>query len=273
MTYNEIINIANRLDKETKQEIDKAVEERLEILKEGELSKEDLEKMEECLYMTLVIQEYLNGEFELLEEEKVLLLEEMEEMYNQYGELLLKAKLEEKLSKKKRMTLELMRIREELLKRKKRIKDVNDRMKENLENQEKFQELSTKEKMEEIAQENKNKIDKEKEPSSGYDNDIEIDNTIVNDTLDTQDSTPQKEEMNPTEDKLQQEAQQRERDKLDAYESLDQEMNFDPIGEFEDAIENVAAPDDIYNLYGNEASNAIDQNGIEEILKKNGQNR
>lgn len=155
MTYNEIINIARRLDKETQKEIDQAVEERLEILKEGDLSQEDMEKMEECLYITLVLQEYLSGEHDLLEEEKALLLEEMEEMFNEYGELLTKAKLEEKLTKKKRMALELMKIREELMKRKERVKDVDKRMKENQENQEAFKELSGKDKMQEIAEDNK----------------------------------------------------------------------------------------------------------------------
>ena len=77
MTYNEIINIANRLDKKDKARIDKAVEERLEILKLGDLNDEELDRMEECLYMSLVIQEYLDGEYELIEEERLLLLEEM----------------------------------------------------------------------------------------------------------------------------------------------------------------------------------------------------
>ena len=77
MTYNEIIQIAKRLDKEVKERIDEAVEERMEILAAGDLTKDELEKMEECLYTSLVIQEYLNSEAELLEEEKNLLLAEM----------------------------------------------------------------------------------------------------------------------------------------------------------------------------------------------------
>ena len=154
MTYNEVINIARRLDKETQAKIDKEVEERLEILREGDLNQEDMEKMEDCLYMSLVIQEYLDGEYELLEEEKMLLLAEMEELYNEYGELLTKAKLEEKVSKKKRMALELMRIREQLFDRKDRMRDVNKDIRTNRENNEKLENLSSKDNMEKIAKDN-----------------------------------------------------------------------------------------------------------------------
>ena len=157
MTYNDIINIAKKLDKETQKRIDADVEERVEILKEGELSKEDMEKMEECLYMSLVLQEYLSGEYELLEEEKALLLSEMEELFNEYGELLSKAKLEEKLSKKKRMALYLMKIREELFEKKEKVKDVDERMKNNQENQDKLKDDASKENMKKIAEENKDK--------------------------------------------------------------------------------------------------------------------
>ena len=128
VTYDEIKNIAKKLDEDVKRQIDCAVEERLEILKEGDLSEDELERMEECLYISLVLQEYLDGEYELLEEEKQLLLDEMEEMFNEYGELLTKAKLEEKVSKKKRMALELMRIREELFKNKQLAKSINDKL-------------------------------------------------------------------------------------------------------------------------------------------------
>ena len=155
MTYNEVVNIAKRLDDETKKKIDKEVEEKLEILKEGELTQEEMEKMEECLYMSLVIQEYLDSEYELLEEEKTLLLEEMEELYNEYGELLTKAKLEEKVSKKKRMALELMRIREQLFERKDRMKLVDKDIKNNRENSDKLKGLSGDDNMKNIAKENK----------------------------------------------------------------------------------------------------------------------
>lgn len=158
MTYNDIINIAKRLDKETQKRIDKDVEERVEILKEGDLSKEDMDKMEECLYMSLVLQEYLSGEYELLEEEKALLLAEMEEMFNEYGELLSKAKLEEKLSKKKRMALYLMKIREELFDKKERVKDVDERMKNNQNDQDKLKNDASKDNMKKIADNNKDKV-------------------------------------------------------------------------------------------------------------------
>lgn len=150
MTYNEIRNIANKLDKETQKRIEKEVDERLEILKEGDLDEESMGKMEECLYIALVLQEYLNGEYEILEEEKSLLLEEMESMYNEYGDILARAKIEEKVSKKKRMALELMKIREELMSKKENVKDVNTKIKENRENNEKLKELSSKDNMRDI---------------------------------------------------------------------------------------------------------------------------
>jgi hypothetical protein len=171
MTYNDIINIAKRLDKDTQKKIDKDVEERLEILKEGDVGKEDLDKMEECLYMSLVLQEYLSGEYELLEEERELLLQDMEELYNEYSDLLSKAKLEEKLSKKKRMALYLMKLREQLFDRKERVKDVNDRLKDNQKNQEELKNLSDKKKMKELADENKKNLPNPDKKKWGLDND------------------------------------------------------------------------------------------------------
>ena len=155
MTYNDIVSIAKRLDKETKERIDEGVEERMEILSKGKLTREELMKMEECLYMSLVIQEYLNSEAELLEEERDLLLLEMEEMYNEYGELLSRAKLEEKLSRKKRMALELKRIREELFNRKNRVKRVKNQLQENQDSQETLKKVSSVENMEEIVKSKK----------------------------------------------------------------------------------------------------------------------
>ena len=173
MTYDEVLNIAKRLDKETKVKIDKEVDERLAILKEGDLNEEDMAKMEECLYMSLVIQEYLNGEYELLEEEKALLLDEMEELYNEYGELLTKAKLEEKLSKKKRMALELMRIREQLFDRKEFLKNVKENIKTNKESNDKLKELSSKETMKEVAKESKKDLaNPDKQSKIGLDMDM-----------------------------------------------------------------------------------------------------
>lgn len=155
MTYNEILNIAKKLDKEIKKKIDNDVEERMEILAKGELNREELMKMEECLYMSLVIQEYLNGEMEILEEERLFLLEEMEELYNEYGSLLSKAKLEEKLSKKKMMALELRRIREELFNRKKNVKLLKDKLQENQKNIDNLKKTSSLEEMEVIVNEKK----------------------------------------------------------------------------------------------------------------------
>lgn len=268
MTYNDIINIANRLDKETKKEIDKAVEDRLEILKEGELSKEDMEKMEEYLYMTLVIEEYLSGEYGLLEEEKALLLLEMEEMYNEYGEILSRAKLEEKISKKKRMALELMKIREELMKRKDRVKDVNDRMKENLENQEKFLELTGVAKMEEIAQDNKNKLNNKED--SKIDFSLDKDNK----RMDIKDKENKREENRVTQEEIERENAQRQRDKIDAYQEVNLEMESDPLFmEYENAMDSVSYQDDLNNLYGQEARNSMTENDIQDNLRNYGQDR
>ena len=155
MTYNEIINIAKRLDDETKERIDQEVAERLEILKLGDLNEEQMESMEECLYMSLVIQEYLDGEYELIDEERAFLLEEMAELYGEYNDLLLKAKLEEKVSKKKRLALELMRIREKLFKYKDRMHDVKEDMKTNRQNKKDLDDLTNKKKMKEVAKDNK----------------------------------------------------------------------------------------------------------------------
>jgi len=151
MTHEEITNIAKRMSKDVQKRIDKEVEERLEILREGDLSEEDMERMEDCLYMSLVLQEFLDGEYEMLEEERILLLEDMEELFNEYNELLISAKLEEKLSKKKRMALELMRIREQLFQHKDRMKMVNEQIKGNRDNKGKLEELSDKKSMKEVA--------------------------------------------------------------------------------------------------------------------------
>ena len=151
MTYDEIAVIAKRLDKDKKRQIDLDVEERMEILKQGNLTKKELEQMEENLYMSLVLQEYLSGEYELLEEEKALLLAEMEDMYNIYVDLLSRAKLEKKLSKKKMMTLELMKIREQLLKHKKTIARVKADMKTTKKNIKDLEEKSSKKKMKDVA--------------------------------------------------------------------------------------------------------------------------
>ena len=99
MTREEIFNIASKMDEETRLLIDKEVAERLEILKEGDLSERELEEMEEYLYASLVLQEFLNGEYELLEEDRQALFDEMEEMYNKYSDLLVRAKIEEKVGK------------------------------------------------------------------------------------------------------------------------------------------------------------------------------
>ena len=151
MTYNDVLSIAKRLSKETKDRIDNDVAERMEVLSKGNLSKEDLTKMEDCLYMSLVIQEYLNSEVELLEEEKMLLLTEMEEMYNEYGELLSKAKIEEKLSRKRKMALELRRMREELLNRKKDVQRLKQQLQTNKKNLVDMQDASSVKKMKSIA--------------------------------------------------------------------------------------------------------------------------
>lgn len=151
MTYDEIAIIAKRLDKNTKKQIDLDVEERMEILRQGNLTEKELEKMEDNLYMSLVLQEYLSGEYELLEEEKALLLAEMEELYNEYMDLLTKAKLEKKLNKKKMMALELMKIREQLLKHKKTIARVKADLKATKKEIKNLEEKSSKEKMKKVA--------------------------------------------------------------------------------------------------------------------------
>lgn len=151
MTYEEISIIAKRLDKNTKRQIDLDVEERMEILKQGNLTEKELDRMEENLYMSLVLQEYLSGEYELLEEEKDLLLAEMEELYNEYIDLLSKAKLEKKLNKKKMMTLELMKIREQLLRHKKTIARVKADLKTTKKDIKNLEEKSSKKKMKEIS--------------------------------------------------------------------------------------------------------------------------
>jgi hypothetical protein len=151
MTKDELFNIAKRLDEDTKRLIDKEVEERLEILKEGDLTQEELEQMEEYMYTSFILQEYLNGEYELLEEERQELFDEMEEMYNKYSYLLVCARLEEKVSKKKRMTLELMKIREQLMNSKTDYKNIKSKMKQNREDHNNLKELSKKEKMKELS--------------------------------------------------------------------------------------------------------------------------
>ena len=151
MTRDELFNIARRMDEETREMIDQEVEEKLEILKQGDLTQEELEQMEEYLYASLVLQEFLNGEYELLEEERQELFDEMEEMYNKYADLLVRARLEENVSKKKRMTLELMKIREQLMDRKGQYKDIKQRMKENRDKHNKLKELNKNEKMKEYS--------------------------------------------------------------------------------------------------------------------------
>lgn len=157
MTQQEFINIAKRLDKKKQELIDKEVEERLKILKEGELTNEEMIQMEECLYKSLVLQEYLDSEFELLEDEKTLLLEEMESLYNEYGDLLLKAKIEEKLSRKKRMALQLLTIRQQLFQRKELLNRVKDEIKDNRNNKDKLDKSTNKKKMKDISKESKEK--------------------------------------------------------------------------------------------------------------------
>lgn len=151
MTQQEFANIAKRLDEKTQKEIDKEIELRMNILKEGELSEEELNKMEECLYKSLIIQEYLDGEYELLDEEKEFLLEEMQELYDEYGVLLTKAKLEEKLSRKKRMALELLRIREQLMNRKEMLHRVKSEINKNRDNKEKLDKSTDKKTMKDLA--------------------------------------------------------------------------------------------------------------------------
>ena len=155
MTKREIANIASRMDEETKLLIEKEVAERLEILKEGDLSEDELSEMEECLYASLVLEEFLNGEYELLEEERQALFDEMEEMYNRYSDLLVRARIEEKVGKKKRMTLELMKIRERLMERKQDYKNIKKRMKDNRENHKKLTDLTSKDSIKELANKSK----------------------------------------------------------------------------------------------------------------------
>ena len=174
MTYEEVVNIANQLDEETKEKIEEEVAERLVILAKGNLDEQDMAKMEECLYMSFVIQEYLDGEYELLEEEKAILLDEMEELYNEYGELLTRAKLEEKLSRKKRMTLELMRIREQLFGRKDILKNVDNNIKTNKANNDKLKELSSKDKMKEVAKDYKKELPNPDKQKWGLDYDTKV---------------------------------------------------------------------------------------------------
>lgn len=151
MTKNEVLNIANRLDDQSKLLIEKEVEERLEILREGDLSEDELEEMELYLFASLVFQEYLDGEYELLEDERQALFDEMEEMYNKYSDLLVRARIEEKVGKKKRMTLELMRIRERLLQSKQDYKDLKQMMKDNRNKKDELKKLTKKEKMKDYS--------------------------------------------------------------------------------------------------------------------------
>ncbi len=155
MTKREIANIASRMDEETKLLIEKEVAERLEILKEGDLSEDELSEMEECLYASLILEEFLNGEYELLEEERQALFDEMEEMYNRYSDLLVRARIEEKVGKKKRMTLELMKIRERLMERKQDYKNIKKRMKDNRENHKKLTDLTNKDSIKGLANKSK----------------------------------------------------------------------------------------------------------------------
>lgn len=151
MTKGEVLNIANRLDDQSKLLIEKEVEERLEILREGDLSEEELEEMELYLFASLVFQEYLDGEYELLEDERQALFDEMEEMYNKYSDLLVRARIEEKVGKKKKMTLELMRIRERLLQSKQDYKDLKQMMKDNRNKKDELKKATKKEKMKDYS--------------------------------------------------------------------------------------------------------------------------
>lgn len=155
MTKKEIANIASKMDESTKLLIDKEVAERLEILKEGDLSEDELSEMEECLYASLILEEFLNGEYELLEEERQALFDEMEEMYNRYSDLLVRARIEEKVGKKKRMTLELMKIRERLMERKQDYKNIKKQMKNNREQYKKLEDLTKKSTIQDLAKKNR----------------------------------------------------------------------------------------------------------------------
>jgi hypothetical protein len=155
VTREEIFNIASKMDEETRLLIDKEVAERLEILKEGDLSESELEEMEEYLYASLVLQEFLNGEYELLEEDRQALFDEMEEMYNKYSDLLVRAKIEEKVGKKKRMTLELMKIRERLMENKNEYRNIKNKMKANREDHKKLNDLTKKSVLKDLAKQTK----------------------------------------------------------------------------------------------------------------------
>lgn len=177
MTLEEVKEIASKLDAEMRKKITEEVNERLEILKEADLEDEELEQIEECLYVSLVVQEYLTGAYEVLEEERDFLLEEMKEMFNEYGELLTKAKLEEKLSKKKRMALELMRIRQELLRSREIVSDMKVRMNKNKDDRQKLSVLSSKDTMQQIVKESKKETVIEKNTTVEKKSVISNDNT------------------------------------------------------------------------------------------------
>ena len=151
MTHSEIVNIAKLLDKETKDKIDAAVDQRMELLVQGDLTQEELIKMEECMYTALVLQEYLNGELEILAEERVLLLSEMEDMYDEYGQLLSKAKLEKKLSQKRMMALQLRQLRESLLNKKGTVKNLKKQEQEQKKNIKELEKLSGEKNLSKIA--------------------------------------------------------------------------------------------------------------------------
>lgn len=178
MTLEEVQQIADKLDEDMRKKISEEVKERLDILQEAELDEEEIDKIEECLYISLIVQEYLDGEYEILEEERNFLLDEMEELYNEYGELLTKARLEEKVNKKKRMTLELMQIRQELLRSKEIMAGVKERIVQNRESKEKMNNSSSKELMKKILEEEKLLKEVKKQDNPAQDK-IEIKSTMA----------------------------------------------------------------------------------------------
>ena len=124
-------------------------------------------------------------------------------------------------------------------------------------------------KMEEIAKENRNRLEKNKENHIERDNDINLDK-YDNKKSDEKNKENKREDNGPSKDDVERENLNRQRDKIDIAEQIVSEMDFDPIGEFETVILDTPSP---YNLYGNEARDNISSNDIEELLRNNGQNR
>ena len=163
MTYQEIYEIAKKLDKKTQDRIDKEVGERLKILEEGELTDEQMEEMEDCMYVAFVLQEYLNSEYEILDEERLQILAEMEDLYNEYVDMLARARIEEKVSKKKRMALQLMQIREQLFGHKDHMQEIKVQMKNIQSKSKTLDNLTSKESIKNVAKENKELLNKNKD--------------------------------------------------------------------------------------------------------------